>query len=52
MLQLENDYAQFGEEEICEHLESNYPPNRLELALREQTKMIKREQPEWFLGSD
>jgi hypothetical protein len=48
ILQLENDYAQFCEEEIRKHLESNYPQNRLELALREQTKLIKREQPEWF----
>jgi hypothetical protein len=48
VIQLENEYDEFCQEQIHQRLESDYPPARLELALREQMKVIKREQPEWF----
>ena len=48
MLQLNNEYDQYCELEISNHLKSDYPAERLEAALREQTKIIRREQPEWF----
>lgn len=47
-LQLENDYDQFCQDQIQKRLESDYPPERLEFALRDHLKVIKREQPEWF----
>jgi hypothetical protein len=47
-MQLENDYDDFCHEQIRKELESQYPADRLESALRDQMKAIKREQPEWF----
>ena len=47
-MQLENEYDEFCQEQIRKRLETDYPPDRLETALREQMKAIKREQPEWF----
>jgi hypothetical protein len=47
-LQQENEYEQFCEEQIRKSMQSEYGGARLETALREQMKVIKREQPEWF----
>jgi hypothetical protein len=47
-LQLENEYDEFCQEQISKRLASEYPTERLEVAIREQLKVIKREQPEWF----
>lgn len=47
-MQLENEYDEFCQEQIHKRLKSDYPAERLEMALREQMKAIKREQPEWF----
>jgi hypothetical protein len=47
-MQLENEYDEFCQELIRKRLQSEYPPERLELALRDQMKTIRREQPEWF----
>ncbi|MBZ5621845.1 MAG: replication initiator protein A [Acidobacteriia bacterium] len=47
-MQLENQYEEFCQEQIRKELESQYPADRLESALRDQMKAIKREQPEWF----
>lgn len=49
MLQLKNEYDAYTEEQISRHLEANYSAERLETALREQMKTIRREQPDWFL---
>ena len=48
MLQLNNEYDEYCEREISNHLQSEYLAERLEAALREQSKIIRREQPEWF----
>lgn len=47
-LHFQNEYNEFCESQIARQLESDYPSNRLETALREHLKLIKREQPEWF----
>jgi len=47
-LQLESEYDEFCQRQIQKEIESQYPADRLENALREQMKTIKREQPEWF----
>jgi hypothetical protein len=47
-LQLESAYDEFCQEKIRKDLEAHYPADRLENALRDQMKIIKREQPEWF----
>jgi hypothetical protein len=47
-IQAEHEYEQFCQEEIRKRLEADYPPDRLEVALREHLKAIKREQPEFF----
>jgi len=47
-IQLETEYDEFCQEQIRKRLESEYQTERLEIALREQMKAIKREQPEWF----
>lgn len=47
-VQLEIEYDEFCQQQIEKRLKSGYPPERLEAALREQMKTIKREQPEWF----
>jgi len=47
-VQLENEYDEFCHELIRKKLEVEYPADRLEGALREQMKAIKREQPEWY----
>jgi hypothetical protein len=49
ILQLENDYDEFCQDQVRKRLESDYPSDRLEIALREQMKIVKREQPEWFV---
>jgi len=48
ILQLENQYDEFRQKQIRKELESVYPGDQLEIALREHMKAIKREQPEWF----
>lgn len=48
MLQLEAEYDEFCGEQVRLKLESEYPSERLEAAIREQIKAIKREQPEWY----
>jgi hypothetical protein len=47
-MQLENEYDEFCQQKISRKLQSDYPPERLETELRDQMKVIKREQPEWF----
>jgi hypothetical protein len=47
-LQLKIEYDEFCQEQIRKEIESQYPADRLESALRDQLKTIKREQPEWF----
>jgi hypothetical protein len=49
MLQLENEYDEFCQALIDKQLAKDYPPEKLELALREQMTIIKRDQPEWFV---
>ncbi len=48
LLQLKNEYDAYVERMIAEDLERNYTADRLETALREHMKTIRREQPEWF----
>ena len=48
MLQLKDEYDTYTERQIAARLDANYPAERLENALREQMKTIRREQPEWF----
>jgi hypothetical protein len=48
LLQLRNDYDEYCDQQTRKRLESEYPGERLELALREQMKAIKRDQPDWF----
>jgi len=48
MLEMANAYDEFCQQQIAKKLESDYSQERLEVALREQLKSIKREQPEWF----
>jgi hypothetical protein len=47
-IQLENEYEEFCRYQVRIRLESDYVGERLESALRDQIKAIKREQPEWF----
>ncbi|MBZ5653511.1 MAG: replication initiator protein A [Acidobacteriia bacterium] len=47
-LQLESDYDEFCQRQIQKEIESHYPADLLESALRDHMKAIKREQPEWF----
>ena len=49
MIELNNAYDEFCQQQISKKLESDYPQDRLESALREHMKSIKREQPEWFV---
>jgi hypothetical protein len=48
MLKLQQEYDDFCQEQIQQRLEYTYPGDRLELAVVEQTKALKREQPDWF----
>ncbi len=48
MLQLQNDYDEFSQDQIGKRLVCDYPADRLETVLREHMKVIKSEQPEWF----
>jgi len=47
-MRLELEYDEFCQEHVSKRLELDYPADRLDSALREQMKVIKREQPEWF----
>jgi len=47
-LQLRNDYDEFCRGEIDKRLNIEFGGARLEAALQEQIKTIKREQPQWF----
>lgn len=47
-IELANAYDEYCQEQISKKLQADYPPERLETALREHLKSIKREQPEWF----
>lgn len=47
-LQLKNQYDTWAGLQISEYLDRNYAAERLETALREQLKTIRREQPDWF----
>lgn len=48
MLQLRAEYDTETDRRISEHLDTAYPGERLEAALREHMKIIRREQPDWF----
>jgi hypothetical protein len=47
-LELERQYDEFCQEQVHQRLDSDYQEPRLESAIREQMKAIRREQPEWF----
>jgi hypothetical protein len=47
VLQLQSQYEQFCLEETDKRIRS-YDKDEFEVALREQMKIVKREQPEWF----
>jgi hypothetical protein len=47
-LQLETEYAEYCQSEIQAHLEEQYQGEKLEAALREHLKVVRREQPEWY----
>lgn len=47
-LELKNQFDEFCQEQIRQRLESRYSGERLQSALHEHMKVIKREQPEWF----
>jgi hypothetical protein len=47
ILQLQDQYEQFCLEETDKCIQA-YEKERLDSALREQMKIVKREQPEWF----
>ena len=49
MMKLENSYDEFCEEQVQKRIESEYTGDRFEIAIRDQLKAIKREQPEWFV---
>ena len=46
--ELQAEYDEFCHERVREKLEADYPGAKLEAAIKEQMKAIKREQPEWF----
>lgn len=48
LLNLRNQYDEFCYKEVSRRLAADYPPERMETALKDQLKNIKREQPEWF----
>jgi hypothetical protein len=48
LMRLENEYEAFCQDQIQMQIELNFPTDRLEISLREQMKIIKHEQPEWF----
>ena len=47
-LELMNDYELYCEKRIVEGLAKHYPAERLETAIRDETKHIRRAQPNWF----
>ncbi len=47
-LRLREDYEEFKREEVHKKMESSYPPAKLEEAIREKLKQIRREQPDWY----
>jgi len=47
-LQLRSEYDAYIEQQVSRHLDANYSGDRLETALKEQIKTIRREQPDWF----
>lgn len=47
-LKLREDYDEFCRYEVKRKMESLYPASRLEDAIREKVKQIRREQPDWF----
>ncbi len=48
MLQLRNEYDAYAEDQVSRHLDEHYSGERLESALRDHMKTIRREQPDWF----
>jgi hypothetical protein len=48
MLHLKNEYDAYTERQISQHLDQNYTAERMEAALRDHLKAIRREQPDWF----
>ena len=48
ILQLKNEYDAYADQQISQYLDRNYPTERLDAALRDHLKTIRREQPEWF----
>lgn len=48
MLQLQSEYDAYTEQQISRHLDTNYSAEHLEAVLRDQMKIIRREQPDWF----
>ncbi|MBX7134037.1 MAG: replication initiator protein A [Fimbriimonadaceae bacterium] len=47
-LQLETEYQEFCEEQVAAALRVQFPADKLDAAIRDRFKVIKREQPEWF----
>jgi len=46
--QLRNTYEEFCQAEVQKRLDHDYPTERLQNALRDQLKVVRREQSEWF----
>jgi hypothetical protein len=47
-LNMRLQYDQFCHDQMCQTMEADYPGERLEAAIKEQMKTLKRAQPEWF----
>jgi hypothetical protein len=47
-LELKLAYDEFCERAVAKRIEADYPGELLDRALSEQTKIIRREQPDWF----
>lgn len=48
LLELHNRYDEYCEQQVKERLETQYAGEKLDAALRENLKIVRREQPEWF----
>jgi hypothetical protein len=47
-LQVREQYEDFCQTQVSRKIEKEYPAERLEVTIREQMKLLKREQPQWF----
>jgi hypothetical protein len=42
------DYDEYCDGETRKRFLAEYPPDRIDAALRDQMKILRREQPDWF----